>query len=98
MQQYNAIDGQSLHDVCLNTYGTLDNFYRLLQDNNILNADAYINTGQAFSWDDSLQNSVQSGITYATDLGEIQRIMPVGILTESGLFILSETDSNILTT
>ena len=41
MLKFNSIAGQSIWDVCLNTYGTLDNMVKLLQDNDIDNHSHY---------------------------------------------------------
>jgi hypothetical protein len=74
-QNYKAVNGQSLLDVCLNTYGTTDLLYKLLQDNSIANLDYTPVTGQAFVYDDDLviDQGValyfsQTGTTYATDI------------------------------
>jgi hypothetical protein len=73
---FKAINGQSLADVCLNTYGSMDYFVKLLQDNNIANANQLPYTGQQFSWDETLvkdslvQISTANGsIKYATSAG-----------------------------
>ena len=70
---YKAVNGQSLLDVCLNTYGSTDYFIKLLKDNNIANANQLPYTGQQFSWDETLvsDNNVQTStangdIIYAT--------------------------------
>lgn len=54
MSTYSAINGQTLSDICLNTYGSMDYYYKLLQDNNIENADVVPVTGQLFEWDETL--------------------------------------------
>lgn len=76
MKTFNAISGQTLADVCMNTYGSMDYFYKLLQDNNIANADALPYTGQAFTWDDTLvvdsminKTNVIGNVKYATGYG-----------------------------
>lgn len=103
MQAYNAIDGQSLLDVCLNTYGDLGYLYKLLQDNNVLNADEIVKSGDAFIWDDSLVQNQQinaayaaSGIYYSTDIGASQAAAGFGILTETGLFIVGESGNTLI--
>jgi hypothetical protein len=70
---FKAVNGQSLADVCMNTYGTMDYFVKLLQDNNIANANQLPYTGQQFKWDETLvkdglvQISTANGsIKYAT--------------------------------
>jgi hypothetical protein len=74
-QNYKAVNGQSLLDICLNTYGTTDLLYKLLQDNNIPCLDYTPVTGQAFVYDDDLvidqgvtQYFNQTGTKYATDI------------------------------
>lgn len=54
MQNYNSVNGQSLLDVCLSVYGTLDYLYKLIVDNNINGVDYEPSTGQVFVYDDSL--------------------------------------------
>ncbi len=73
MRTYNAIDGQSLADICMNTYGSMDFFYKLLTDNNISSANALPFTGQQFTWDETLvvdfvvgQTLDRNNIKYAT--------------------------------
>lgn len=54
MQNYNSVNGQSMLDVCLSVYGTLDYLYKLIIDNNISGVDYEPTTGQVFVYDDSL--------------------------------------------
>lgn len=72
-QQFNAFNGQSLLDVCLNTYGSLDYLLKLVQDNGIANVNVVPVSGQAFVYDDSLvidqstlQQTTAAGIIYCT--------------------------------
>jgi hypothetical protein len=51
---FKAVNGQSLADVCMNTYGSMDYFVKLLQDNNIANSNQLPYTGQEFKWDETL--------------------------------------------
>ena len=53
MRIYNAIQGQSIYDVCLQTYGSLDYLFKLMQDNAINGLDERVVSGQTFIWDDS---------------------------------------------
>lgn len=76
MKTFKAISGQTLADVCLNTYGSLDYFYKLIQDNGIANADAIPYTGQSFVWDETLVvdalinvTTTNQNIIYATGYG-----------------------------
>ncbi len=73
MSVYKAIEGQSLWDVCLNTYGSFDYMVKLLQDNDIDNINVYPYSGQPFNWDETLVvdqlvtiNSQSANIIYAT--------------------------------
>jgi hypothetical protein len=54
MQNYMTVEGQSLYDVCLNTYGSLDFLLKLLQDNGIPDINQYPHSGQIFSFDPAL--------------------------------------------
>ena len=72
-RQFKAVDGQSLLDVCLNTYGSLDFLLQLIQDNGIPNANADVVSGEVFLFDDALvvdQSTIgqnqSAGISYAT--------------------------------
>ena len=77
MQTYTAITGQSIFDVCMQTYGDIGLLYKLLQDNGIDSVDVPVIGGQTFQWDDSLVldqglNTLfaDSGIRYCTDAGQ----------------------------
>lgn len=54
MSKFNAVSGQSLLDVCLNCYGSLDYLGKLITDNNIANLDTPVVTGMVFDYDNSL--------------------------------------------
>lgn len=77
-KNYNAIYGQSIFDVCLNTYGSLDDLFKLLQDSSGTNKglNDVPASGQLYVYDDSLVADQQinqaytlSGINYATYFG-----------------------------
>lgn len=51
---YIAVTGQSLYDVCLITYGSLDFLLKLANDNGITDLNNTALTGIAFSYDSSL--------------------------------------------
>lgn len=75
MRQFNAVYGSSLSDVCLNTYGSLDFYVKLLNDNGV-EPNQLPYSGQPFMWDETLvfNQTTQSlinanGIIYATLLG-----------------------------
>jgi hypothetical protein len=91
VQIFYAIAGQSIYDVCLNTYGTLDNLFRLLQDNAFVSLNISPYSGQPFIWDDSLVFSqainasyAASGKRYATDLSGNGSIFYVSLPSVSG--------------
>lgn len=78
LQEFEAIDGQSIFDVCLNCYGTMDLLYKLLQDNGIDSINATPYSRQIFTYDDTLvidqgvnQQFTQSGYKYATNIGAL---------------------------
>lgn len=102
MQTYYSISGQSLQDVCLQTYGDLGYICKLMQDNDIDSIDDSVGSNQAFIWDDSLvvnqlinQAFIASGIFYSTDAEYVAT--SDAIETEDGQFILTETGQNIST-
>lgn len=77
MTKYLGVNGQSLFDVCLNTYGTLDDLYKLLLDSSVYSIDAPVVTKQNFNWDPTLitdQNiyniTTLSGTVFATAAGQ----------------------------
>ncbi|MEI8111182.1 MAG: hypothetical protein WCH59_09355 [Chitinophagia bacterium] len=90
MQTYKAIAGQSIYDVCLQTYGSLDYLYKLMQDNGILGIDQPVYSGMSFAWDDSLIVDQQlnagfsaSGQKYSTDtssLGNVNFVVERGAI------------------
>jgi hypothetical protein len=85
MQIYKAINGQSIYDVCLQTYGSLDYIYKLMQDNAFAGLDDKVISGQDFVWDDSLVINqrvnaafLSSDKLFATAIPEIT-ITPVAV-------------------
>jgi hypothetical protein len=54
MSQYNAVDGQSIFDVCLQTYGSMDFLYKLVGDNAFPDINTNPFSNQAFSFDPDL--------------------------------------------
>ena len=74
MLQFDSISGQSIWDICLNTYGCLDYMAKLLQDNGIDNIDTILPVSKTWFWDETLSsdqalNQVQANanIIYATN-------------------------------
>lgn len=75
MQTYYALEGQTIYDVCLNTYQTLDQLYKLVNDNSFGSVDNMVISGSAFVWDDTLvlngqqqSTNAAQGVNYATEI------------------------------
>lgn len=73
MLSFNSINGQSLYDICLNTYGSLDFMSKLLKDNGIENIEIPVPTSKEWNWDETLtmdqavnQKATNASIYYAT--------------------------------
>lgn len=102
MRMFECQEGQSLTDVCLNTYGSIDYFIKLLNDNNLSPLDVPF-SGQIVYWDDSLveNQSIQLLITKNNIIFATMPAPPLieneaYLLQESGDFILQENDEKIL--
>ncbi|CAB4126253.1 hypothetical protein UFOVP153_60 [uncultured Caudovirales phage] len=72
---YKCHSGQSFSDVCLNTYGTLDKYVKMLEDNNCT-PDTAPYSNEAITWDNNLvadqsvlTKIVNANITFATSFG-----------------------------
>lgn len=98
MKTFYAISGQTLPDVCMNTYGSMDYFYKLIQDNGVANADAIPYTGQPFVWDetlvvDSLINvtTTNQNIIYATGYGSNGNTYYVTVASQPAGYIPTPT-------
>lgn len=70
MRTYKAISGQTLADICMNTYGSMDYFYTLLQDSGVYNADQVPYTGQEFIYNETL--IVDSSVNKTTTINNIR--------------------------
>ena len=71
--RYKAIEGQSLFDIVLNTYGAIEYIYKLIKDNNIENLNYKVKSGDVFVYDSDMvtdttifTNTTLSGVRYAT--------------------------------
>jgi len=93
--EYTAIEGQSLLDVCLNTYGSLDYFTKLLVDSNVENPDQVPYTGQKFTYDETL--IIDASINKTTTLNNIRYATAYGDNGNS-YFITIGGSGNIITT
>ena len=58
MSQFNAIYGQSIWDVILNTYGSFDNSVKMIKDNSLSSINIVPSTQQPFIWDSNLNADV----------------------------------------
>lgn len=73
---YNAVWGQSIYDICLQVYGSLDLLYKLIQDSGVDSVNDSPFSGQQYVYDDALatdqaliNKNILSGIIYATEIG-----------------------------
>lgn len=74
---FTGYNGQSLFDVCMNTYGSLDFMYKLLIDSDVANIDVTVKSQDRFLWDQTQvidaeveQTTTLSGIIFATAAGQ----------------------------
>jgi len=67
MKTFAAIAGQSLYDVCLQTYGDLAYLFKLMQDNGIAGLNNDVFSGQKFIWDESLVVDQQINSAFAAN-------------------------------
>jgi hypothetical protein len=102
MRIFECQEGQSFTDVCLNTYGSINYFIKLLNDNNLSPLDVPF-SGQKILWDDSLveNQSIQSLITKNNVIFATMPAPPLiedvsYLLQENGDFILQENGEKIL--
>lgn len=98
MQIYSAIAGQSIYDVCLQTYGSLDFLYKLIQDNDIAGVNVPVLSRQQFVWDDSLVldqqvNAAFAGTSkrYSTDVSPLGSVFYV--INNNGTIVPNEPSS-----
>lgn len=62
-----SVLGQSIYDVCLQVYGSLDRLIKLCTDNAITNLDSFPVSKIFFYDTDLITNSNATGTQYATD-------------------------------
>lgn len=67
MKTFAAIAGQSLYDVCLQTYGDLAYLFKLMQDNGITGLNNDVFSGQKFIWDETLVVDQQINSAFAAN-------------------------------
>lgn len=104
MKQFNTYSGQTYSDVTLNTYGSLDYYVKLLNDNNLSPEDVP-QSGGVVLWDTNnvVNQSVQTllienNVIFATmpTPEEINALMPARMLQENTNFLLQEDGKYIL--
>jgi len=82
LQTYTALANQNIYDICLMTYGTLDQLFKLIADNDFGSVNNYPYAGQQFTWDDTLafnqqsnQSNTAANVNYATQSGSTGAIL-----------------------
>lgn len=66
IQTFISSDNSTIWDTVLNTYGTVDDIVKLMQDNDFPNVNTYPVNGQVFQFDDTLvvnQNNLQTNLS-----------------------------------
>lgn len=58
MTNFTAIGGSTIFDVCLNTYGDLNNLAKLMRDSNHAGVVTYPTAGQVFVFDETKVNAL----------------------------------------
>lgn len=105
MSIYVAKPGQSIYDVCMQVYGTLDQLYKLIQDNSLsgvgVESDALL--GKNLVYDPSLtvnpavfNNAYNQRTVYATNNPTTKITTSDAILNDSGINILDDSGNQIL--
>lgn len=94
MQQFSAQNGSSFTDICLNTYGTLDKYVKMLNDNGIEPNDIPF-SGQVIVWDDTevLNQTVQTFLSRnntifatLTGFGVPEQVNPITTMYKDSVF------------
>lgn len=83
-KNFTSVYGQSILDVCLNCYGSLDLLYKIIQDSGVENANAIPLSGQKYTYDDELVTDANvyrqmtlSGVIYATNFGNNGNVLAI---------------------
>jgi hypothetical protein len=101
IQNYDAVEGQSLLDVCLNTYGSLDLLLKLIMDNGVEGIADDPTTGDNYSFDsDLISESTSNQLSiisskYATKPFAASQLPSYFLETDDGQFILTDTPDYI---
>jgi hypothetical protein len=98
LQSFKAVQRQSLIDVVLNTYGSINLMSKLILDNSITDFNGTTATGDLFAYDDSLvtdQNLYnwiqQYDAKFCTGI-----VQDIYILTENNFILQSESGQNLM--
>lgn len=104
-EKFNSIAGQSLIDVCLNTYGSLDFFAKLVQENGIEDLDALPASGTIFLYDK--QQVIDQQVNRVVTLGKVRfatgyilpalLVSPFSLVDFDGSAIVNFDNQEILT-
>jgi hypothetical protein len=100
----NGLDGQSVFDIALMTYGTTEYLIKLLQDSNIDSINTASIYGNTFTYDKNLisditqfNHRVKNGIIYGTGVNEEVAITETTLLlTESSDYLTTETGDYLI--
>ena len=86
MLTYSSVYGQSIFDVCLNTYGSFDYLRKLLDDNGIESIDQIPASGQSFIWDETIStnsNKISSNSNTILATGVIKNSSILSVVQEN---------------
>ena len=83
IQKYISQDQQSIYDVCLNTYGSLNLLIKLMTDNNYPSLDNYPPSRSLFVYDDTLTVNQSTRATSGTLQPYATRNTGIGIVTHN---------------
>jgi hypothetical protein len=95
MEQFKAISGQSLIDICLNTYGSLDFLTQLIQDNNIQSINDSVSSGQIFNWNITDSEKIYSIYSTNNTTFYDERFLD-SIIDDSGNIVIDNSNNHII--
>lgn len=103
LQKTKSFEGQSLFDVCLMTYGSLEYMYKLIQDNNIDSINENNLSQKEFTFDTSLINdsllyskNINTNTVYSTKVQEKMSESSFYLTTEVGDYLKTEGDDYLI--
>ena len=99
IQNIKTLQGQSIYDICLQSYGSLDLMNKLLKDNNIYNLDSTDISMRNINFDETkvidkyiLDYIYKNKINYSTGINLNMKVL----VTESGIIINTESGQTII--